>query len=97
MELAKSCLDLGFYIGFNGIITFNSAQNVRDVLEVTPIEKILLETDAPFLTPVPYRGKENAPKYLAFIAEKAAEVKNVDLELLLSQVFDNSKKIFSLP
>jgi len=96
VELAKVCLDLGFFIGFNGIITFNSAQNVRDVLEITPLDRMVLETDAPFLTPVPYRGRENASKYLPFIAEKAAEVKGVEVEELLEQVLSNSKSLFNI-
>jgi TatD DNase family protein len=97
IELAKICIDLGFNIGFNGIITFKSAQNVRDVLAITPLDKILLETDAPFLTPTPYRGVENSPKYLPFIAEKAAEVKEVEVEDLLKQVLENSLNLFQIP
>ncbi|MFA5583902.1 MAG: TatD family hydrolase, partial [Bacteriovoracaceae bacterium] len=68
--LAEWCLQEGFYLGFNGIITFKNARNVQEVVEITPLEQILLETDSPFLTPVPHRGKENAPYYLPFIAEK---------------------------
>jgi TatD DNase family protein len=60
-ELAQTAIDLGFYLGFNGIITFKNAHDVRAIVELCPIEKILTETDAPFLTPVPHRGKENAP------------------------------------
>ena len=63
-ELAQYAIDQGFCLGFNGICTFNKAENVRDIIRMTPLENIILETDAPYLTPVPYRGKENAPFYL---------------------------------
>ena len=85
-ELAKFALREGFYLGFNGIITFKSAENVRKILEITPIEKILIETDAPFLTPVPYRGRENAPFYLPFVAERIAQEKGYELESFLSLI-----------
>jgi TatD DNase family protein len=95
LELARFAIDNGFYLGFNGIITFKNAQNVRDALEITPMDKILLETDSPFLTPIPFRGKENAPKYLPLVAQKMAEVKAIPIEELLSQVYKNSFCLFS--
>lgn len=94
IELAEFVLSEGFHIGFNGIITFKNAKNVQDVVMITPTDKILFETDSPFLTPVPYRGKENAPYYLPFVAAKIAELKNVDLETLKTQVFQNSLNCF---
>lgn len=93
-ELAKKALEHGFYLGFNGIITFNSAQNVRDIVELCPLENIILETDAPFLTPVPYRGRENAPFYLPFVAEKIAEIKEIPLETVLEVTYQNSLNLF---
>jgi TatD DNase family protein len=90
LELAEYCLDDGFYLGFNGIATFNQADNVRAVVTATPVNRILLETDAPYLTPVPYRGKPNAPCYLPFIAEKIAQVKGCEVEQLLAQAYINS-------
>lgn len=93
-ELATFCLEQGFHLGFNGITTFNKADNVRDVVRITPLERILLETDAPYLTPVPYRGRPNAPCYLPFIAEKIAEVKQVAVASLLQQVYNNSEQVF---
>jgi TatD DNase family protein len=93
-ELAEFVLDEGFYIGFNGIITFKKAENVQEVVKLTPPSKILFETDSPFLTPVPHRGKENAPYYLPFVAQKIAELKNIDLELLKAEVFQNSLSCF---
>lgn len=93
-ELAEFVLGEDFYLGFNGIITFKKAENVQDVVRITPTNRILFETDSPFLTPVPHRGKENAPYYLPFIAAKIAELKNVDLENLKKEVVKNSLSCF---
>jgi len=94
IDLAKYCLDQGFHLGFNGISTFKTAENVREVVDITPVDKILFETDAPYLTPVPYRGKPNEPKYLPFIAENIATVKNIPLDELLPKVWNNSIELF---
>lgn len=92
--LAEYCLSEGFHLGFNGISTFNKAENVREIIAITPPEKILLETDSPYLTPVPYRGRKNEPKYLPFIAEQVAQVKEMPVEELLPQVWKNSMELF---
>lgn len=94
LDLAEFVLSEGFHIGFNGIITFKKAENVQEVVKITPVERILFETDSPFLTPVPHRGKENAPYYLPFVAAKISELKDVDLEMLKKQVLENSFKCF---
>jgi TatD DNase family protein len=94
LDLAEFVLKEGFYIGFNGIITFKKAENVQEVVKMTPVDRILFETDSPFLTPVPHRGKENAPFYLPFVAAKIAELKGIDLEELKKQVFHNSFECF---
>ncbi len=94
LELARFAIEECFYLGFNGIITFKNAENVREALRITPLEHILLETDSPFLTPDPYRGVENAPYYLPFIAEKIAEVKAVTLEEVLINAYQNSLRLF---
>ena len=94
LALAEFCLGEGFCLGFNGIATFNRADNVREVVAATPLDQLLLETDAPYLTPVPYRGKPNAPYYLPFIAEKIAQVKGYDIEYLLQQAWHNSVGLF---
>jgi TatD DNase family protein len=93
-DLARFCLDAGFMLGFNGITTFRNADNVRAIVAMTPPAQLLLETDAPYLTPVPYRGTTNAPCYLPFIAEKIAEIQGLDVEVLLRQVRDNSYRLF---
>ena len=94
LPLAEYCLAEGFMLGFNGITTFNAAQNVREVVAATPVEQILLETDAPYLTPVPYRGRPNAPFYLPFIAERVAEEKGLPVETLLQHAYRNSHALF---
>lgn len=94
LELAEFVLNEGFHIGFNGIITFKKAENVQEVVKITPAERILFETDSPFLTPVPHRGKENAPFYLPFVAAKIAELKGLNLEELKVQVYQNSLNCF---
>lgn len=92
--LARYALDQDWCLGFNGITTFNKAENVRDIVRMAPIEQILLETDSPFLTPVPYRGRENAPFYLPFVAEKIAEVKELPLVQVLEATYRASLRIF---
>jgi TatD DNase family protein len=94
LALAEYCLGEGFMLGFNGIATFNSADNVREVITATPLRQILLETDAPYLTPVPYRGRPNAPYYLPLVAEKVAAVKELEIETMLRQVYSNSMALF---
>ncbi len=94
IELAEFVLNEGFYLGFNGIITFKKAENVQEVVKITPPSRILFETDSPFLTPVPHRGKENAPYFLPFIASKIAELKDLNLEELKKQVWENSLNCF---
>ncbi len=92
--LAEYCLGEGFCLGFNGIATFKRADSVRSLLAATPPERILLETDAPYLTPVPYRGRPNEPRYLPFIAERVAEVKGLAVETLLRHAYRNSLRVF---
>lgn len=93
-ELARKAIDLGFYLGFNGIITFKTADAVREIVELTPIDRILLETDSPFLTPVPFRGRENSPKNLPYILEKVAEIKNVSPTEIENAAKKNSESLF---
>ena len=81
-------------LGFNGIITFNRADNVREVLSATPMSQMVVETDAPYLTPVPFRGRPNAPQYLPFIVEKIAEVNGVSIDEVLKQTYLNAQKLF---
>ena len=93
-DLAQKAIDLGFYLGFNGIITFKTADAVREIVELCPLERILLETDSPFLTPVPFRGRENSPKNLPYILEKVAEIKNINPTEVETQAIKNSGDLF---
>ncbi|MDX5298470.1 MAG: TatD family hydrolase [Gammaproteobacteria bacterium] len=93
-ELADYAIAQGWYLGFNGIATFPKAENVREIVRRTPAEQILLETDAPYLTPVPWRGHENAPAYLPLVAEKIAELKALAVEDFLAIAHASSCRLF---
>ncbi|MHA7879667.1 MAG: TatD family hydrolase [Saccharospirillum sp.] len=97
LPLAEFCLEQGFMLGFNGIITFNKAENVREVLAATPLSQLVVETDSPYLTPAPYRGRENEPKYLPFIIEKVADVKGVSVAEVLQRSRENAYRLFGWP
>lgn len=94
LALAQFAIADGYCLGFNGICTFPKAENVRDIIRITPPENILLETDSPYLTPVPYRGRENAPFYIPFVAEHVAEIKQIPLDTLLPVIYQNSLRVF---
>ncbi len=94
INLAEKCLEMGFYLGFNGIVTFNKADNVRDALEITPVEQVLLETDAPYLTPMPFRGRTNAPYYLPCIAQFVADQKQMPVNELIIKTRKNAEALF---
>lgn len=94
-KLASEALDLGLNISISGVVTFKSAESLRDVVKSLPLERIHIETDAPFLAPIPYRGKKNEPSYMLETAKKVAELKEVSLEDLAKQVQKNTEKLFS--
>ena len=93
---AKSALDMGMYISFSGNVTFKNNQQLRDVAAQVPTDRILIETDAPYLAPVPYRGKRNEPTYVKHVAECIAEVKECSLESLAKASTDNAKSVFKI-
>ena len=95
-EIAKQCLELGFYIGFDGPITFKKADDVREVARKVPFDRLLIETDCPYLAPVPKRGKRNESGYLAYIAEKMAEIRRVDIDQLAAQTTENACRLFNI-
>jgi len=95
-DTAKAALDLGFYISFSGIMTFRNADPLRDVLKKVPLDRLLIETDSPYLAPVPYRGKTNQPAYVAAVAQAVAEVKQVTIAELASVTSQNFRKLFPL-
>lgn len=95
-ETAKAALDLGFYISFSGIMTFRNADSLRDVVKKVPLDRLLIETDSPYLAPVPYRGKTNQPAYVAAVAAAVAELKQLSIEALATQTSDNFRRLFPL-
>ena len=94
-ELAVKMLDLGFYLSMSGIITFPKSDELRDIFSLTPIDRVLVETDSPYLAPPPYRGKRNEPAYVAFTAKKGAEIFNLSYENFANQIEKNFEKLFS--
>lgn len=95
-EMAKQALDMGFYISFSGIITFKNASDLREVVKRVPDDRILIETDAPYLTPVPHRGKPNLPGYVLHVAECVAELKGMTAEEVGRIASDNFRQLFGL-
>ena len=93
-EMAKKGLDLGFYLSFSGIITFRNAAELREVVAKAPLDRLLIETDSPYLTPVPYRGKPNHPGLVPFVAKTIAEVKGVSIEEVAKITSDNFRRLF---
>lgn len=96
LETAKKILDAGFLLSFTGIITFPNAKELREVVKLTPLNKLMVETDAPYLTPQQFRGKRNEPLFVQFVAQKIAEVKGVPYEQVEQQTTKNAEKLFSL-
>ncbi|TCL54266.1 TatD DNase family protein [Kineothrix alysoides] len=95
-ETAREFLGMGFSFGIGGVITFNNAKKLREAVEYIPMENILLETDSPYLAPMPYRGKRNSSLYLPLIAEKIAEVKGISYEEVVEITSHNAKRLFQI-
>ncbi|MCH7345309.1 TatD family hydrolase [Pelomonas sp. CA6] len=96
LEVARAALDLGFSISFSGILTFKNAADLREVARALPVDRILIETDSPYLAPVPYRGKLNQPAYVPHVAAQLAELRGVTLETIARQCSDNTRRLFGL-
>ena len=94
LHTAEAALDLGFYISFSGILTFKSAESLREVAKKIPAERILVETDSPYLTPVPKRGKPNSPAYTYYVAEKLAEIRNTSISEIAKVTTQNFNRLF---
>lgn len=92
--VAKAALDLGFYISFSGILTFKTAADIREVARFVPMDRILIETDSPYLAPVPYRGKTNNPSYVPYVAKLIAELKAQSVETIAEVTSQNFEKLF---
>ncbi|HZV65675.1 MAG TPA: TatD family hydrolase [Telluria sp.] len=96
LEVAEAALAMGFYISFSGIVTFKSAKDLQAVARVVPLERMLIETDSPYLAPVPYRGKMNEPAYVRHVAEYIATLKDVPLAQVAQQTSDNFFNLFNM-
>jgi hypothetical protein len=93
-ELAQGCLDLGLSISISGVVTFKNAENLRAIVKSIPPSRLLVETDSPFLAPVPHRGKKNTPAYVRDVALQVAALKGMTLEQLAAQTTENASKFF---
>lgn len=95
--VARRALDLGFYISFSGILTFKTAADLREVARFVPLDRCLIETDSPYLAPVPYRGKTNSPAYVPYVAAQIAALKGVTVEEVAQATSRNFERLFKLP
>jgi TatD DNase family protein len=95
-EMAKICIDMGFYISVPGSITFKNAEGFREIVKGIPLESLLVETDAPFITPEPFRGKRNEPSYVRYTAQKVAEIKKMSFEEVAEVTTENALKVYRL-
>lgn len=95
-EHAREYMNMGYYLGIGGVVTFKNARKLKEVVEYAPLDYLLLETDAPYLTPEPYRGKRNCSQYLTYVAKEIAEIKGVTYEEVIDITRTNAKKLFGL-
>lgn len=96
-EMARQFLDMGFYLGIGGVVTFKNSRKLKEVVEYAPLDRILLETDCPYMAPVPNRGKRNSSLNLIYIAEEIARIKGLDTEKIIKETAQNAKKMYGLP
>ena len=96
LEVAEAALAMGFYISFSGIVTFKSAKDLQAVARAVPLERILIETDSPYLAPVPHRGRMNEPGFVCHVAEYLADLKDVPLSQVAQQTTDNFFNLFNV-
>lgn len=93
-EMAKAAMDLNYYISISGIVTFRNAESLRDVVKKMPLDRLLVETDSPYLAPVPFRGKPNEPRYVREVAQFVADLKGISLESLAEITTNNFHTLF---
>lgn len=96
VEFARECIKEGWYLALGGVVTFKNAIKMKEVAVTIPLEKLLLETDTPYLTPVPYRGKENQPAYVKYVAEEIAKLRNTTFEEIATITTQNAERIFKI-
>lgn len=95
-EIAKESLDLGFFIGVGGALTFKNARKLPEVVEMTPLERIVIETDCPYMAPVPFRGKRNDSSYLSYVCSRIAEIKNTSVEEVERVTYENACRLYRI-
>ena len=95
--MARAALDMGFLISFSGILTFRNAEDLREVARFVPLDRCLIETDSPYLAPVPYRGKTNSPAYVPHVAAQVAALKGLDVQTVAQATSRNFERLFKLP
>ena len=96
LKMARTLLDMGWYLGINGIVTFKNAEDLREVVRWIPMDRLLLETDSPFLAPVPFRGKPNKPAHIPVIATFIAELRKIPIEHLAEKTSENAHRLFRI-
>ena len=95
-EMAREYLDMGFYIGIGGVVTFNNAKKVKEVAEYVPLESIVLETDCPYLAPVPNRGKRNSSINLPYVVDEISRIKGIEPDEVINQTYNNSLRLYRI-
>ena len=95
-EFAAECVKEGFYIALGGVTTFKNAKKAKEVAKTVPLDRLLLETDAPYMTPVPYRGKENQPAYVKFVAQEIANLRNISFEEVAKATTENAQRLLKI-
>ena len=95
-EFAKECIKEGWYLSLGGVVTFKNAKKMKEVAKEIPLEHLMLETDAPYLAPVPFRGKINEPKYIPYIAQEIADLKETSLQNVTNVTTKNAEKVFRI-
>jgi TatD DNase family protein len=96
IDVAKQFINMGFLLGISGVITFKNTKQLKEVVKILPLEYIVLETDSPYLTPEPYRGRKNKPEYVKHVAEKIAEIKGIDEGSVIQKTTENAERLFDL-
>lgn len=96
-DVARGALDLGFHISFSGIVTFKNAQEIKEVARRVPLDRMLIETDSPYLAPVPFRGKLNEPAYVRYVAEEIARLRDISVEEVAAATSTNFFRLFGVP
>ncbi len=97
VEMAREYLNMGYYIGVGGVVTFKNGRKLKEVVEYAPIDRIVLETDAPYLAPTPFRGQRNCSLYLQYVAEEIAAIKQLPVEQVYAITMENAKRMYHFP